>query len=129
MLREEDLERATEALRAEGFYRDSVLNVPVFLDGPDGKPSQGVHILTAGRKVKESYASPTPDVTQMIIIDGKCTLLLEQLVEMKLNSFRLKDQVHLCDMIAVGLIDATWPDRFAPSLGERLQKLLDDPEG
>ena len=29
----------------------------------------------------------------------------------------------------VGLIDATWPTRLPPSLGARLQELLDDPNG
>ena len=29
----------------------------------------------------------------------------------------------------VGLIDATWPARFPPPLGDRLQELLDDPNG
>jgi hypothetical protein len=48
---------------------------------------------------------------------------------MKLNSYRRKDQTHLQDMIGVGLIDASWPARFEPSLGERLQTLLDDPDG
>ncbi len=54
LLREEDLELATVAMRSEGFIRDSVVEVTVFLDGPDGKPSQGVHILRAGLKVKQS---------------------------------------------------------------------------
>jgi len=48
---------------------------------------------------------------------------------MKLNSFRRKDQTHLMDMIQIGLIDTTWPERFVKNLGNRLQELLDDPEG
>lgn len=48
---------------------------------------------------------------------------------MKLIANRLKDRVHLLDMIGVGLIDATWPGRFPPPLDERLQQLLDDPNG
>ena len=48
---------------------------------------------------------------------------------MKLLSNRRKDQVHLLDMIGVGLIDATWPADYEPLLGERLQTLIDDPEG
>ena len=32
-------------------------------------------------------------------------------------------------MIGVGLIDATWLARLPPTLGERLQTLLDDPDG
>jgi hypothetical protein len=32
-------------------------------------------------------------------------------------------------MILIGLLDASWPSRFPPSLAQRLQALLDDPEG
>ena len=34
-----------------------------------------------------------------------------------------------CRALEVGLIDSTWPNRFVPSLAQRLQELLDDPEG
>ena len=54
---------------------------------------------------------------------------LAELVRMKLLSNRRKDQVHMLDMIGVGLIDATWPARFEPPSNERLQTLLDDPDG
>ena len=129
LLNAEDLDRATEALSAVGFIRDQVKNVTVFLDGSDGKPSQGIHVLFAGRKVKESYASPTPRVEQSQVIENKRVVELVQLVEMKLNSYRDKDRTHLRDMIGVGLIDASWPGKFESSLGQRLQELLDDPDG
>jgi hypothetical protein len=32
-------------------------------------------------------------------------------------------------MIHVGLIDATWPERLPAVLAERLQSLLDNPDG
>ena len=48
---------------------------------------------------------------------------------MKLTSFRLKDRVHLLDMIDVGLLDESWRERFQPELAERLQELLDNPDG
>jgi hypothetical protein len=54
---------------------------------------------------------------------------LEALLLMKLTSYRLKDRVHLLDMIGVGLLDTTWPARLPPPLGARLQQLLDDPNG
>jgi hypothetical protein len=47
---------------------------------------------------------------------------------MKLTSYRLKDRVHLLDMIDIGLIDDSWPSRFPAELGQRLQTLLDNPE-
>jgi hypothetical protein len=48
---------------------------------------------------------------------------------MKLTSFRRKDQVHIQDMIAAKLVDASWCDRLQPSLADRLRELLADPEG
>ena len=53
---------------------------------------------------------------------------LDSLVRMKLMSYRRKDQVHLQDMLSVGLIDATWPAKLPPLLAERLQILIDNPE-
>lgn len=129
LLAEEDLPRATDALQNAGFVRDEVMGTVIFLDGADGKPSQGLHILLAGQKVRPDYASPTPGVDRTVEINQKRIVELEALVEMKLNSFRRKDQTHLQDMIQIGLIDAQWPARFPASLGQRLQLLLDDPDG
>jgi hypothetical protein len=129
LLREEDLDRAAVAMAAAGFVRGEVMNVLLFLDGEDGKPSQGVHVLLAGRKVKESYTTATPTVDQFQTIDNKRVVELKELVRMKLNSFRRKDQTHLLDMIGVGLIDESWPAKYPNPLRQRLQELLDDPDG
>ena len=129
LLREEDLSRAAEALLRVGFHRDAVMGITVFLDGPDGKPSQGIHVLLAGRKVRESYATPAPDTDEVMLINGKRIVDLSELGGMKLNSYRDKDRTHLRDLIGVGLISKSWPARFPPPLAERLQALLDDPEG
>jgi hypothetical protein len=129
LLAEKDLSRATDALQSVGFVRDEVMGTVVFLDGPDGKASQGLHIVLANRKVRQEYVSPTPSVDRTIEINHKRIVELEALVEMKLNSYRDKDRTHLRDMIQVGLIDASWPPRFPAPLGARLQFLLDDPDG
>jgi hypothetical protein len=52
---------------------------------------------------------------------------LDALVRMKLIAWRDKDRTQLRDMIGVGLLDATWPARLPEPLGDRLQRLLDDP--
>jgi hypothetical protein len=57
------------------------------------------------------------------------TLKLEDLVCMKLTSNRRKDQVHILDMISIGMIDESWLELYSPVLRERLQQLLNDPEG
>lgn len=129
LLAEDDLPQATIALQQAGFVRDDVMGTVVFLDGNDGKPSQGLHILIAGRKVRPEYATATPTIDQSVEIQSKRIVELEALVEMKLNSYRRKDQTHLLDMIHVGLVDDSWPDRFPPQLGNRLKELLEDPDG
>jgi hypothetical protein len=48
---------------------------------------------------------------------------------MKLTAYRRKDQVHLLDMLEVGLIDATWCDRLPPVLADRLRHVIATPEG
>jgi hypothetical protein len=123
------VQAAASALLAVGFYRDSVMDVTVFLDGKEGKSSQGIHILLADTKVKAEYASSTPSVESSTMIDGKRIVNLIDLVEMKLNAYRLKDRTHLVDMIQIGLIDQSWPTKFVVPLSDRLQALLDNPDG
>jgi hypothetical protein len=63
------------------------------------------------------------------VIQSAKTLPLESLVRMKLTSFRRKDQVHILDMISIGLINESWCQRYSPELASRLKELLDDPDG
>ena len=130
LLRRADFPAATVAMEAAGFVRGEVMGIDMFLDGPDGRVRDAVHVLYAGEKVKPEYAVATPDLADAVEgPDGHRHVALEALVTMKLNSFRRKDQVHLLDFIQVGLIDASWPRKFPSALGQRLQALLDDPDG
>lgn len=56
-------------------------------------------------------------------------LELDALVRVKLTAFRDEDKTHLRDLIDVGLIDDTWPRKYPPELGGRLQHLIDTPGG
>jgi hypothetical protein len=105
------------------------MDVDVFIDGLQGKPSAGVHLLFAGEKVRPEDAHPSPDLGESERAAEFQDVKLYALVQMKLISWRLKDRVHLQDLISVGLLDATWPARLPPPLGERLQQLLDNPNG
>lgn len=101
----------------------------VFLDGPDAKVRDAVHILWAGEKPVPDAIEATPELGHTEPGDGFELIPLEDLVRMKLISFRDKDRMHLRDLASVGLLDGTWPARFSPVLGQRLQTILDDPEG
>jgi hypothetical protein len=128
-IRRADLEAAERALSAAGFVYRHVAGIDLFLDGPAAKPRDAVHIVFAGEKVRPQYVMPVPDVAESESFQAYRVLALESLVKMKLTSFRLKDRVHLLDMIGVGLIDQTWVARLPAELGPRLQELLDNPDG
>jgi len=103
--------------------------IDFFTDGPDARFRDAVYILFAGERVREEDVLPAADVDESESTAQFCVVTLEALVRMKLTTFRDKDRVHLRDMIDVGLIDAAWTSRLIPELAERLQQLLDDPDG
>ena len=129
LLRRADLDAAARAMEAAGFVHRHVAGIDVFLDGPDAKARDAVHVVFAGEKVRPEYAAAAPDVEESERPDQFRLLSLEALLLMKLTSFRRKDQVHLQDMLEVGLIDASWLGRLPPGLSQRLKELIDTPEG
>jgi hypothetical protein len=129
LVRRADLPAARAALEAAGFVYHHLLDIDTFIDGPQGKPSGGIHILFAGEKVRRADEHTLPDLDESERAVEFQVATLQALVRMKLTAWRDKDRTHLRDMIGVGLLDATWPARLPPSLGARLQQLLDDPNG
>jgi hypothetical protein len=120
---------AKGALEAAGFVYRRLSGIDMFLDSPDAGARDAVHIVPAGEKIRPDYLATSPDVADSEKPDRFRVVTLHSLVTMKLTSFQLKDKVHLRDMLDVGLLDASWVERFPPALGARLQQLIDSPEG
>jgi hypothetical protein len=129
LLRREDLAAAQQALEAAGFVYRHSSGIDMFLDGPKAKARDAVHVVFAREKVRSSYTSEAPDVSEAEPTAVFRVLSLESLVRMKLTSFRDKDRMHLRDLAEVGLVDTTWLDRFPPELRERLAHILATPDG
>jgi hypothetical protein len=129
VLRRADLAAAREALERTGFVYRHVASIDMFLDGPDAKARDAVHIVFAAEKVRADYAAPVPDVSESEETETFRLLSLDALVRMKLTSFRDKDRVHLRDLMDVSLVDANWLEKVPATLRPRLQELLDNPEG
>ncbi len=129
LIRRADFPAVRSALESAGFVHAHLLDVEVFIDGPQGRPSDGVHLLFAGEKVKPENDQASPDVDESEPAAEFRVTTLKALVRMKLISWRDKDRTHLRDLIGVDLIDSTWPARFPKPLDGRLQQLLDNPDG
>ena len=125
LVRREDFQRIIEVAQSVGFVHQNVSGVDLFLDGPEGSVRSAIHVVFAQEKVRPDYLLPAPDVTESEAGPEFTVAALDALVRMKLTSFRLKDKVHLLDLLGVELIDAGWCSRFPPELGARLRELID----
>jgi hypothetical protein len=129
ILRRPDLPAARRALEQAGFIHRHAAGMDMFLDGPEAKARDAVHIVFAAEKVRPDYAAPAPDVSESEETKTFRLLSLDALVRTKLTAFRDKDRVHLRDLIDVGLVDKGWLERVPAEWRARLRQLLDNPEG
>src|SRR5688572_10940011 len=108
LLRREDLPAAIDAMKVAGFFHYVLTGIHMFLDGADAGPRDAVHIVFAGEKVRPDDAEPAADMSQTTDEPDQRTyrvLTLDALVRMKLTSYRLKDKVHIQDLLDVDLVD------------------------
>ena len=129
VLRREDLPRAGEALAKAGFVHRHAAGIDMFLDGPEAKARDAVHVLFSGEKVRPDYVTAVPDVAEHVSFGPYRVLSLEALVQMKLTSYRDKDRTHLRDMLGIGLLDVIWTKKLPAVLATRLKHLIDTPDG
>jgi len=121
------IRKTKSAAIAAGFVYHQEFDA--FIDGPVGKLKAGIHLLYAGELLRPEDMYPNPALTESERAAEFQVINLVALLRMKLVSWRDKDRMHLIDIIGVGLIDKTWPARLPPLLAERLQQLLDNPNG
>jgi hypothetical protein len=135
LLDRNDFERAKMALESAGFVHRRIASLgqaagmDVFLDGPEARIRDALHILWAGELATPDALEPSPRLGRLEMSGGFALISLEDLVRMKLVSFRDKDRMHLRDLAGVGLIDEGWVSRFPQALGQRLSAILADPDG
>jgi len=119
-----DLNRIVEAVRDFDFEYRHVAGVDLLVDRTQPKTRSAVHFVFVREKVRPTDLEPNPDFTPPSITqEGFAMVPVADLVRMKLISFRLKDQVHIQDLDAVGLITPEIEDRLSPALRDRLRQI------
>ena len=136
LLKRSDLEAATRALLPLGLRYRKVLGVPAFVPPREkGRPQhrfrESVHLVWAGEKVRPDYPLPAPSLAEaptVLSSDGYACLDVERLLRMKLTSFRLKDQVHIQDLMELRLITKKMEAGLPPELRARMEQVKRDTE-
>lgn len=132
LLRRADLESAKQAMVSLGYRFRKVVRLHAFMPKEPGHSFvEGVHVIWAGEKVRADYVLPAPNVEARetyLADDGVQYLGLRELLVMKLTSFRLKDQVHIQDLLAQRLITKDIEAKLPPELRARLRQVKQQTE-
>ncbi len=129
LIRRADLSAVTKAWEAVGFQHQMVAGADNFLERDSQKHRDAVRVLYAGEKVHADDPLPSPKIDDMEQMGGFHVVSFEGLLRMEFNAYRLKNRVHLRDLIEVGLLDETWLPKLIPEQAAKLQALLDNPDG
>jgi hypothetical protein len=131
LLNRSDLDRAAEALKPLGFSFRKVKGIPAFLPPREAvvgrsRFAEGVHLVWAGERVRPEDLADAPTLEERPVAasqHGYACLDVSRLLKMKLTSFRLKDKVHVQDMLQVGLITPPVRKALPPELRVRLDEI------
>lgn len=129
LVRRDDLDAMAAALSPLDLVPEEVLGVKMFVDRERPSPKAGVHLILANEPVDPlgRYIAPDPGVAEDVGA-GFRVLALPDLVRMKLEANRRMDQVHLEDLLRLGLIGAGLARQLPAELLERLRYVRDTME-
>jgi len=122
-VRREDLPAIAEAVKPVGLEYRHVAGIDMLAQSGQPSARRAVHLLFTGEKVRPEYPAPNPDLGPYHRIQGVPVIPLEDLIRMKLTSFRLRDEMHLKDLDVAGLITPEIESGLSEVLRERLVKV------
>ncbi len=129
LIRRADLPAVRQAWEAVGFEHRVVVGTDYFLETASLKPRDAVRVFYAEEKVRSEAPLPSPSVDDTELMGDYRVISFEGLLRMEFNAYRLKNRVHLRDLIDVGLLDETWLPKLIPEHAAKLQDLLNNPDG
>ena len=118
------LQAIVEAVAPFGFTYRLAAGVDMLVDARDPSARSAVHLVFVRERVRPEYVEPVPDFSPATTTaEGVLLAPVADLVRMKLTSYRLKDQVHIQDLDAVGLITPGIDAQLPEILRERLRQV------
>lgn len=106
------LDAVVDAVRPFGFTFRHVAGVDMLVEAREPRARSAVHLLFVREKVRSERT-----------VEGILLAPVADLVRMTLTSYRLKDQVHIQDLDAVGLITPEVESQLSEVLRGRLREV------
>jgi len=123
VVRRDDLDAIAKAAEPFGLQYRHVAGVDMLVQKDEPSARRAVHMVFSGEKVRSDYPEATPQLSGSRTVRGIELLPLVDLLRMKLNSFRLKDQTHLQDLDQAGLITPAIESQLSQIHRERLARV------
>lgn len=121
-VRREDLAAIAKAVEPFGLQYRHVAGVDRLVQAGQPSARRAVHMIFRGEKVREEYSEATPEIGGCRILQGVRLVPVEDLIRMKLTSFRLKDAMHLKDLDEAGVITREIESKLSPIQQDRLSQ-------
>lgn len=121
-VRRSDLERIEAAVAPYGWMYRHTAGVDMLVQADSPSARRAVHMFFTGERVKADSPEATPGLGEGRTINGIRLIPLEDLVRMKLTTFRAKDEAHINDLDEAGLITPDMEANLSPVLLERLRQ-------
>jgi len=126
LVQRDDLQRIVASAQAEGYNGRKILGGFMLIRAGQ-EAEEAVHLMFAGEKPGSSHPLPNPAIQpeEKHLPQFGLTIpvaRLQELIQMKLNSFRPKDEAHLEILDQCGLITPALEAHLAPVLKERLEQ-------
>ncbi|MBM3725630.1 MAG: hypothetical protein FJW40_09420 [Acidobacteria bacterium] len=118
-----DLDRVIAAAAEAGWTYRHAAGVDMLIGQPESKARSAVHLIFLNERVRPDHLEPVPASAPVATPEGFLLAPLPDLIRMKLTSFRLKDQVHIQDLDAAGLITPPIEAALPPLLRQRLAQV------
>jgi hypothetical protein len=122
MVRREDLATIAAVVEPFGLEYRHVAGEDMLVQKGQPASRRAVHMIFSGEKVREDYADSVPEMGAFRTLKGIRLVPVEDLIRMKLTSFRAKDEAHLKDMDEAGLITPAIEANLLPLHQERLRQ-------
>lgn len=124
LVRREDLQRVAQAAEPLGYQIKKMIGGYALIKAGQ-ELGESIHLIFVGEKSKSTQPAPHPNLNpEMRMLFGVTIPVapLQDLLHMKLNSFRRKDITHIEIMDEAGLITPALEQTLPPLLQERLKQ-------
>jgi hypothetical protein len=123
IVRRDDLEAIARAVMPFGLQYSRVKGADMLVQTGQPSTRRAVHMIFSGEKVREEYPDPVPELGAFLTLHGVRLVPVEDLIRLKLTSYRLKDEMHLKDLDEAGVITPEIESQLTPLQLDRLRQM------